>query len=140
VVTAFTVAHSLTLALSVLGVVRPPERLVEVGIAVTVFVAALANLLAVAPARWPMAFYLGLLHGFGFSNVLGGLGVTGADAAGALFGFNVGVEVGQSAIVALFLPLAYLLRHTWAYRRLALAGGSLAVACIAAVWTVQRLG
>jgi hypothetical protein len=139
IVTAFTVAHSLTLALSALEVVRLPSRLVEAGIALTVLAAALNNLVPLSRARWPVAFYLGLLHGFGFSNVLGDLGVAGAAAVPALFGFNAGVELGQAAIVAVFLPLAYLARSTWLYRRLVLSAGSLAVAVVAVVWTVERL-
>jgi hypothetical protein len=139
IVTAFTVAHSLTLALSVLEIVRPPAQLVEVAIAVTVVLAALNNLVPLSPARWPVAFYLGLLHGFGFSNVLADLGVRGASAAAALVGFNLGVELGQAAIVVVFLPIAFALRRTWVYRRLLLAGGSTAVVAIAAWWTIARL-
>jgi hypothetical protein len=137
VVTAFTVAHSLTLALAALGVVTPPARLVETGIALTVVAAAVCNLAGLGVARWPLAFYLGLLHGFGFSGALGDLGA--ADLELALLGFNLGVELGQAAIVALFLPLAFAARGTWAYRRLVLAGGSLAVALVALAWTAERL-
>jgi hypothetical protein len=137
VVTAFTVAHSLTLALAALGVVTPPARLVETGIALTVVAAAVCNLAGLGVARWPLAFYLGLLHGFGFSGALGDLGA--GDLELALLGFNLGVELGQAAIVALFLPLAFAARGTWAYRRLVLAGGSVAVALVALAWTAERL-
>jgi hypothetical protein len=95
--------------------------------------------LPLARARWQVAFYLGLLHGFGFASVLGDLGVAGAGAVPALLGFNLGVELGQAAIVAVFLPLAFLVRSTWFYRRVVLAGGSLAVAGVAVVWTLERL-
>ncbi len=139
VVTAFTVAHSITLALAVLELVRLPTRLVETAIAATVVLAALNNVVPVVRARWPVAFGLGLLHGFGFSGVLGDLGISGGGMAAALLGFNAGVELGQAAIVLVFLPLAYALRRTWAYRRLILVGGSLAVALLALVWTAQRL-
>lgn len=138
VVTGFTVAHSLTLALAGLGLVRLPSRFVETAIAITVVLAALNNLRPVAHARWPVAFCLGLLHGFGFSNVLGDLGVGGAHLVTALLGFNAGVEIGQAAIVAAFLPLAYSLRRTWLYRRVVLGFGSLAIAAIATYWAIDR--
>src|SRR5262249_3805768 len=138
VVTGFTVAHSLTLALAGLGVVRLPSRFVETAIAVTVVIAALNNLRPVAHARWPVAFCLGLLHGFGFSNVLGDLGVGGTPLITALLGFNAGVELGQAAIVAAFLPLAYLGRRTWLYRRVVLGFGSLVIAAIATYWAIDR--
>jgi HupE / UreJ protein len=138
VVTGFTVAHSLTLALAGLGLVRLPARFVETAIAVTVVLAALNNLRPVAHARWPVAFCLGLLHGFGFSNVLGDLGVGGTRLVAALLGFNVGVEVGQAAIVAAFLPLAYALRRTWLYRRAVLGLGSLTIAGVATYWAIDR--
>jgi hypothetical protein len=138
VVTGFTVAHSLTLALAGLGLVHLPSRFVETAIAVTVVLAALNNLRPIAHARWPVAFCLGLLHGFGFSGVLGDLGVGGARLVTALLGFNAGVEIGQAAIVAGFLPLAYALRRTWLYRRVVLGFGSLAIASIAMVWAIDR--
>jgi hypothetical protein len=139
VVTAFTVAHSLTLALSVLEVVRLPSRLVEAGIAVTVLAAALNNLVPLSRARWPMAFYLGLLHGFGFSNVLGDLGVAGAGAAPALLGFNLGRRAGPGGHRRR-LPA----RRLRGPLHLALpppdpGAGSLAVATTAVVWTIERL-
>ena len=138
VVTAFTAAHSLTLALAGLGLVHLPSRLVETAIALTVVVAALNNLRPAAAARWPMAFCLGLLHGFGFSSVLGDVGASGGQLVLGLFGFNLGVECGQAAIVAAFLPLAYGLRRTWFYRRLVVGAGSVAIAAIAGAWALER--
>jgi HupE/UreJ protein len=137
IVTAFTVAHSITLALSTLGLVQLPSRLVETAIAASVVLAALNNLLPIASARWGVAFALGLLHGFGFSSVLVDLGLPRGALASALLGFNVGVELGQAAIVAAFLPIAYLLRRSWSYR-LVLLGGSAAITALAAVWCVER--
>ncbi len=139
VVTAFTAAHSITLAVSVFGWVQLPSRITETAIAVSVAVAALNNLFPLLDGRWAVAFGLGLLHGFGFSSVLVDLGLPSGYLGTALVGFNLGVELGQLAIVAAFLPLAFLLRRSWAYRRLTLVGGSLAIACLAAVWSVQRL-
>jgi len=139
VVTAFTVAHSITLTLAALSIVVLPSRLVESGIALSVVLAALNNLYPVlANGRWIAAFGFGLLHGFGFAGALHDLGLPAGSLALSLFGFNLGVEAGQLAIVAAFLPLAFLLRSTWAYRRMLFAGGSVAIAAIAAVWLVER--
>jgi hypothetical protein len=141
VVTAFTLAHSLTLALAALGVVHAASRIVEPAIAASVALAAVNNvrpLLGGGDARWGMAFALGLLHGFGFSSVLADVGLPPGRLLPALLGFNLGVELGQLALVALFLPLAYLCRRTVHYRRLALTGGSLAIAALALVWLVER--
>lgn len=139
IVTAFTVAHSVTLALAVLGWVSLPSRWVESAIAATVVLAAVHNLYPIfSGRRWAIAFALGLIHGFGFAGVLGDLGLPSGARLVALLGFNLGVEAGQLAIVALFLPIAFLLRDSWFYRRVMLTGGSLAVATIAAVWLLER--
>jgi len=139
IVTAFTLAHSLTLTLAVLGVVDLPSRLVETVVALTIVLAALNNLFPlVTTRRWSLAFGLGLIHGFGFAGALRDLGLPGDALALALAGFNLGVETGQLAIVATVLPLAYALRQTWLYRRLALPVGSAAVASLALVWCLER--
>ena len=139
VVTAFTVAHSITLALAALSILSLPSRLVESAIAASVVLAALNNLWPVVQrARWLVAFSFGLIHGFGFASVLTGLGLPRDTLLLALVGFNLGVEVGQLAIVAVFLPIAFLLRHTWAYRRVIAVGGSAAIALIAFGWLVER--
>ena len=139
VVTAFTVAHSITLALAALSVVTLPSRLVESAIAASVVLAALNNLWPVVQrARWLVAFTFGLIHGFGFASVLAELGLPQESLLLALVSFNLGVEAGQLVIVALFLPLAYAVRQTWFYRRLVLMGGSALIAAIAAVWLAER--
>lgn len=139
VVTAFTVAHSITLGLATLGVVSLPSRLVESAIAASVVLAALNNVWPlVQGARWGVAFAFGLLHGFGFASVLADLGLPGGALALALLGFNIGVELGQLAIVLVFLPLAFALRRTLLYRRGVLVGGSLLVALLAAAWFLER--
>ena len=139
VVTAFTVAHSITLALAALSVVTLPSRLVESAIAASVVLAALNNLWPVVQrARWLVAFTFGLIHGFGFASVLADLGLPQESLVVALLGFNLGVEAGQLVIVALFLPLAYAVRDTWFYRRVVLVGGSVAITLIAALWLVER--
>jgi hydrogenase/urease accessory protein HupE len=139
IVTAFTVAHSITLSLSALDVLRLPSRLVESGIAASVVLAAVNNLVPILDEdRWVSAFALGLLHGFGFSATLMDLGLPRQNLVLTLFGFNVGVEIGQLCVVATFLPLAYLARRTLSYRRGALYGGSVAIAALASVWFVER--
>jgi len=139
VVTAFTLAHSITLSLAALGVVSLPSRWVESAIALSVVLAALNNLFpVVSHGRWMAAFAFGLLHGFGFAGALRDLGLPSSSLALSLAGFNVGVELGQLAIVAAFLPVAFWLRRTWSYRRLVLAGGSTAIAAIAVVWFAER--
>jgi hypothetical protein len=139
VVTAFTIAHSLTLSLAVLGLVSVPARLVESVIAATVLAAALNNLYPVVSRRRALvAFALGLVHGLGFANVLADLGLPRDALAVALCGFNLGVETGQLALVTLFLPVAYALRGGWFYRRVALQAGSAAVAVIAGLWFLER--
>jgi hypothetical protein len=138
-VTAFTLAHSLTLALAALGVVAPPSRWVESAIAASVAIAALNNVWPVVPGpRWAAAFLFGLVHGFGFAGVLADLGLPRGALAASLFGFNLGVELGQLAIVAAVLPLAFALRATRAYRRVLLPAGSLAIAMVAFVWLGER--
>jgi hypothetical protein len=139
VVTAFTVAHSITLTLAVLGVVSLPSRWVESAIALSVVLASLNNVFPIVErGRWIAAFAFGLLHGFGFAGALQDLGLPTGSLALSLAGFNVGVELGQLAIVAAFLPIAFALRSTWAYRRVVLAGGSAVIVAIASVWLVER--
>jgi HupE / UreJ protein len=139
IVTSFTLAHSITLSLSALEVLRLPSRFVESGIAASVVLAAFNNVVPVLEEdRWTAAFALGLLHGFGFSATLMDLGLPRQNLVLTLFGFNVGVEIGQICVVAAFLPIAYFARRTLAYRRAGLLGGSLAIAGVASVWLVER--
>ena len=139
IVTAFTVAHSITLTLATLGVVSLPSRWVEATIAASVVIAALNNVFPVfTEGRWAMAFSFGLIHGFGFASVLTDLGLPRDTLALALVGFNLGVETGQLAIVTCFLPVAFLLRNTMFYQRFVLTGGSLVIVGLASVWLVER--
>jgi heme/copper-type cytochrome/quinol oxidase subunit 3 len=140
VVTAFTAAHSLTLSLAVLGVVHLPSRWVECGIALTVLLGALNNLRPVSvEKRWAVAFVFGLVHGFGFAAILADLGLRGVNLALSLVGFNAGVEIGQLAIVAAVLPVAFMLRQSYAYRRAFMPAGAIAIALIATYWLLTRL-
>lgn len=139
IVTSFTVAHSITLSLAALGVIALPSRLVESAIATSVVLAALNNVFPLVHGRrWMVAFFFGLVHGFGFASVLRDLGLPQNALLIALVGFNVGVEGGQLAIVSAFLPVAFALRATWLYRRLVFIGGSLAIAVVAGIWLVER--
>ena len=140
VVTAFTVAHSITLSLAALQFIELPSRLVESAIAASVVLAAANNLWPVVERRrWLVAFSFGLIHGFGFASVLTELGLPKDALVLSLLGFNVGVEVGQLAIVAAFLPVAYLLRNTPLYRKGVFVGGSVFTMLVALVWLAERV-
>lgn len=139
VVTAFTLSHSLSLALSFFGLVRPPAQWVEVGIALSVFAAAWNNLRPFLPGRaWTMAFGFGLVHGLGFAGALGNLSLPRQSRVLALASFNVGVEFGQLAIVAVALPVLYAASRRRPYPRLVMGIGSLLIAWLAVIWTLQR--
>jgi HupE / UreJ protein len=139
VVSAFTVAHSITLSLAAFNVVRLPSRITEAVIAASIIVAALNNVFPkVTEGRWRIAFLFGLLHGFGFASVLADMGLPDGARLLSLVAFNLGVELGQLAVVMAVMPLAYLLRATRFYRRGVMPWGSSAIALLALVWMVQR--
>jgi hypothetical protein len=139
IVTAFTIAHSITLSLAVLGFITLPSRLIESTIAASVVIAALNNLYPLIEKRlWIVAFLFGLVHGLGFANVLTDLALPKPALAVSLMSFNLGVEAGQLAIVAAFLPVAYLTRRSWLYARLVVGAGSLGIAAVASVWLIER--
>jgi hypothetical protein len=139
VVTAFTLAHSITLSLAVLGFVSLPSRFVESTIAASIIFAALNNLRgSIEKRRWVMAFTFGLIHGFGFASALADLGLPQGALALALVGFNLGVEVGQMAIVTAFVPIAFALRGTVFYRKYFMPVGSVVIAVVALYWFLQR--
>jgi HupE / UreJ protein len=139
VVTAFTLAHSITLSLAALGVVSLPSRWVESAIAASIIVAAIQNIRGVVDSkRWVMAFGFGLIHGFGFASVLADLGLPQNALITALVGFNVGIEGGQLAIVAVFMPVAFWLRSSKFYQVGVFKWGSVLIALLALYWFVQR--
>ena len=116
IVTAFTVAHSITLALSVLGLVTLPAQIVEPVIALSIAYVAFENLTmkSVMSRRWAVSFLFGLVHGFGFAGALAEVGLPASGLAAALIGFNLGVEVGQALIVGALLPvIMWLQRFSW---------------------------
>lgn len=139
VVTAFTLAHSLTLTLAALDIVRLPTRLTESVIAASIIVAALNNIFpVVTKSRAWIAFGFGLLHGFGFASVLADMGLPQGARLVSLVAFNVGIEAGQLGVVLLVMPLIYALRTGAFYRRAVMPWGSAAIAALAMVWLVQR--
>lgn len=139
IVTAFTIAHSITLTLATLGFVSLPSRLVESAIALSVLLTAIDNIFPFLPRRrWIVAFAFGLLHGFGFASVLADLGLPRSELALSLFGFNIGVEIGQLMLVALIVPLAFLLRDRPLYPRFVLRGGSALIGIMATAWLLER--
>ncbi|MEO6263873.1 MAG: HupE/UreJ family protein [Luteimonas sp.] len=140
IVTAFTVAHSITLSLAALGWVTPASRWVEAAIAASVLLAALNNLWPVVTRRvWTVSFGFGLIHGFGFAGALSELGLPKGARLASLFGFNLGVEIGQLAVVALLLPGLYLLRHRAWYPKWMMPAASLLIAALASWWLFKRL-
>jgi hypothetical protein len=139
IITAFTVAHSITLALAVLGVVTIPGRVVEPAIAASIVWVAVENLRRGAPSqRWLVSFVFGLVHGFGFASAIEPLALPPARLALALLGFNLGVEAGQALVVALLLPLLLWMRgKPWEPR--VVWAASLGVAAFGLTWLVARL-
>lgn len=140
IATAFTAAHSLTLAAASFGWVRISPRIIEPLIAATVLATALNNLWPVVTRRLALvAFGFGLIHGFGFAEVLAPLALPRMELALALAGFNLGVEIGQLAIVAASFALLAVLRRWPGYPRWVLQGGSAALALAAGIWIIERV-
>lgn len=140
--TAFTLAHSITLGLSMLGAVALPPRIVEPAIALSIVYVAIENVVTGRLGSWRIAlvFGFGLVHGMGFASVLKELGLPRGEFLPALVSFNVGVEAGQVAV----LLTAFLLLGRWAgpkpwYRRRVVVPASLLIAAVGLYWTGQRL-
>jgi len=153
IVTSFTVAHSLTLALAALGFLNPPTRWVESLIAASIVAVAGENLWALRPGqgksarvasalqhRWRITFVFGLVHGFGFASALQELRLPRSALVAGLISFNIGVEVGQVAIVALAFPVLSWLRTLRHFQPLGPRLLSLAIAAFGMVLLVIRLG
>jgi hydrogenase/urease accessory protein HupE len=137
VVTSFTLAHSITLALATFNLVNLPSRLTESLIAVSIGYIAAENLLDFrAMKRYYVTFFFGLIHGFGFSTVLRDMQLPRSSLALSLFSFNFGVEIGQITFVLLVFPLVQdLVKSGWTRLKPAVSAG---VACLAVYWFVQR--
>jgi hydrogenase/urease accessory protein HupE len=141
IVTAFTLAHSLTLILAALEVISLPSRFVESAIAASIVYVAVENLLVTEPRhRWPLALLFGLVHGLGFASMLRPL-LPAGDVIVPLLLFNVGVELGQLSIVLILLPVLALAstRAPDRYRRLVALGGSAVIGLLGLVWLVERV-
>ena len=141
-VTAFTIAHSITLALSLYGIVSLPSSIVEPLIALSIVYVAVENILTqeLKPWRVYVVFAFGLLHGLGFAGVLTELGLPRNEFVTALIAFNVGVELGQLAVIAIaFLAVGLWFRNKPWYRSRIVVPGSLGIALIGAYWTIERV-
>ena len=141
IVTAFTVAHSITLAVAALKLVSLPSWFIEPAIAVTIVLAALDNVRPVFPVpRVAVAFCFGLIHGFGFASVLAELNLPTADFAWALLQFNLGLEAGQLVIVAIATSVLFGLRRWRGYPKVVIGTGSTVAIAIGVVWLIERIG
>ncbi len=140
VVTAFTVAHSLTLALAVLGVWAPSSRIVEPAIALSIAYVGIENFFVEdASKRWRITFPFGLIHGFGFAGALQEIALPRSAVPTALVSFNLGVEAGQVAVLALLLPLVIFLRGKRWFEPVGVRVVSGAVALAGGIWFVSRV-
>jgi hypothetical protein len=140
-VTAFTLAHSVTLALAVFGLIRIPPVIVEPLIAASIVAVAVDNMMSERLRRWRIAavFGFGLLHGVGFAGVLRAMGLPLGGEAAALVSFNVGVELGQIAVLALaFLAVGWFRSRDWFRSRIAIPA-SAAIAGVGVFWTIERI-
>jgi hypothetical protein len=145
-VTAFTVAHSITLTCATLGWVNLPSGPVEVMIAFSIVLVG-AEIIRMERGgtslaiEWPwiVAFFFGLLHGFGFAGALADFGLPQDDIPLALFSFNVGVELGQLMFIGMLLLAVNLIRRVFEFPRPAIITSAYAIGIVAAFWTIERL-
>ncbi|MBL1435613.1 MAG: HupE/UreJ family protein [Rhodobacteraceae bacterium] len=142
-VTTFTLAHSITLALGVLGVLVVPSSIVEPLIAVSIVYVCIENIFMAHMSKWrPVVIFLfGLLHGQGFAGALTEFGLSTNNIASGLIGFNVGVELGQLSVILICFALVgfWFARKDW-YRQVIVIPASTVIALIGAYWVVQRVG
>ena len=139
IVTAFTIAHSVTLSLVIFDVISLPSRFVESSIALSIAIAASNNLRPMLHKRlWLLTFCFGLIHGMGFAGALKELGLPDNAKWLALVGFNLGVEIGQVAIVCAVLPFIYWVRHVPIYRHVIFRIISGLIIAMALIWFTQR--
>jgi hypothetical protein len=140
IVTLFTIAHSITLTMAALGIIKIYPPLVEAVIALSIILVALNNLMPKFNDRaWLLILVFGLFHGLGFASVMGQLPFRMVDLVHVMLYFNIGVEVGQLAIVAVLLPTLYFLsRYDKFYQPAVLKGGSIVIGLIAGAWFIER--
>ena len=138
----FTLAHSITLGLAMYGIINPPANIIEPLIAISIVFLAIENIMSdkVKPWRLVMVFLFGMVHGMGFAGALSGLGMPQYAFATALISFNVGVEIGQLAIILLlyFLVSRPFSKMVW-YRKRIVIPISIVIALVAGYWTVERI-
>ena len=140
-VTAFTIAHSITLGLSLLGVFSLPSAVVEPLIALSIVVVAVENVFfrKMRPSRFLIVFGFGLIHGLGFAGVLKGLGLPEGQFLKVLLSFNLGVELGQLAVIAIAAALTFWMwKKPWYFRGVVIPVSSL-IAAVGLFWFIQRL-
>ena len=140
-VTTFTLAHSVTIALATLGVVKVSASVVEPIIAASIVFVALENIFRPRYTHWRLlvVFVFGLIHGLGFAGALGELDLPTNSLVAGLVGFNVGVEGGQLAVISIAFAATFWLRDAAQYRRWVVIPGSLYIALRGAWWTVERI-
>ena len=138
IATAFTISHSITLSLSVFNIVTPPANLIEILIAFSIFLTSINNLFHYVSFKreWLLAFLFGFIHGFGFANALKELDLQSVDFAKLVFGFNLGVEIGQFLVVLVSMPFLYFLvkKYKKLYIILSIIGAILAL-----LWMIDRI-
>ncbi len=139
IVTIFTIAHSITLALASLDIITLPSQLVESIIALSIVLVAINNIIPMFRDRtWVVLFLFGLFHGMGFASVMQNLPFRMPNLTKLLISFNIGIELGQLAIVAVVFPVIFSLRKWRWYNPLILIGGSLIMIVIAGYWFLER--
>ncbi|WP_170422293.1 HupE/UreJ family protein [Ruegeria arenilitoris] len=139
VVTLFTIANTIALSLATFGIITLPVTLVEAVIALSIAAVALGNLFPRFHASvWKLAILFGIFHGFGFANVLEPLGLDASRKATGLATFNIGIEIGQLAVVMVLFPIFFILRRLTAYRVVFLQFGSIALIAVSVLWFLDR--
>jgi hypothetical protein len=139
IVTAFTLAHSITLTATALNILHFPSRWIESGIALSVAFAAINNIFPMVLRMGILTFCFGLLHGMGFAGALGELGIPADQQLLTVLAFNIGVEIGQMAIVLVVLPILITVRNKIWYSRYSLIAISVVIALVAIQWVFQRI-
>jgi len=139
IITLFTISHSISLSLATLDIVRLPSRLVESAIAASIAISAVNNIIPLFAHRMGVVvFFFGLFHGFGFANVLAPLDLQESSLVSSLFGFNIGVELAQLAIIIVIFPVLYAIRNWSKYTQIILRLGSSGLIVISLLWFVKR--
>lgn len=140
--TAFTIAHTVTLGLSMYQIINPPSAIVEPIIAISIMYVAMENIISqkLKPSRIAVVFLFGLIHGMGFASVLSNLGLPKESFLTSLLMFNVGVELGQISVILLaYFLLAYFFGDKPYYRKYIVIPISAIIFVIATFWTIERI-